>query len=212
MASPGGRFITLEGGEGAGKSTHIGLLANHLRGRGIDVLTTREPGGSPGAELIRKLLVEGPTDAWDGATEALLMFAARRDHLVRTVWPALARGQWVISDRFADSTRAYQGDGHGFDLAQIETLYRLAVGDFQPDLTLILDLPVEAGLARTHGRGGKENRYERLGTAFHQRVREGFQRIAAAEPARCVVVDADAPVEIVGARVRQAVAERLGVG
>jgi dTMP kinase len=207
-----GRFITLEGGEGAGKSTQIRFLAEHLRAKGIDVITTREPGGSPGAEAIRKLLVEGPADAWDGTTEALLMFAARRDHLVRTIRPALARGQWVISDRFADSTRAYQGAGHGFDRTLIETLYRVAVGDFVPDLTIILDLPVEIGLARAAARHGAENRYERLGSDFHQRVRDGFRRIAAAEPGRCVLVNADAPVDIVRDRVRQAVVDRLGAG
>ncbi|HJQ60712.1 MAG TPA: dTMP kinase [Vineibacter sp.] len=211
MADRAGKFITLEGGEGAGKSTHIRMLAERLRARGIDALTTREPGGSDGAELIRKLLVEGPPEAWDGATEALLMFAARRDHLVRTVWPALARGNWVISDRFADSTRAYQGAGHGFDLEKIEALYSLAVGDFKPDLTLVLDLPVEVGLARTHSRPGAENRYERLGPAFHQRVRDGFHRIAAAEPARCVLIDADAPVEVVEERIWQALTQRLGL-
>ncbi len=111
MRGAGARFITLEGGEGTGKSTHIGYLAEHLRGLGIDVVTTREPGGSSGAEMIRKLLVEGPSEAWDATAEALLMFAARRDLLVRTIWPALRQGQWVISDRFADSTRAYQGMG-----------------------------------------------------------------------------------------------------
>lgn len=211
MADRGGRFITLEGGEGAGKSTQIRMLAEHLRQRGIAVVTTREPGGSPGAELIRKLLVEGPADAWDGATEALLMFAARRDLLLRTVWPALQRGQWVISDRFADSTRAYQGYGHGFDLAQIEMLYRLAVGDFRPDLTLILDLPVETGLARAAARAGRENRFEGFGADFHRRVREGFRRIATAEPERCVLVDADAPVETVRQRIAETVADRLGV-
>jgi dTMP kinase len=205
-------FITFEGGEGAGKSTQIRLLAAHLRAKGVDVLTTREPGGSPGAEMIRRLLVEGAGDAWDGTTEALLMFAARRDHLVRTIRPALQRGRWVISDRFADSTRAYQGYGHGFDLVQIDVLYGLAVGDFRPDLTLILDLPVEVGLARTEARTGGENRYERLGAAFHQRVHDGFRDIAAAEPGRCRMVDADAPIDVVRERIRQAVADAFGVG
>lgn len=207
-----GKFITFEGGEGAGKSTQIRLLADYLRSRGMAVAVTREPGGSPGAEAIRKLLVEGATDAWDGTTEALLMFAARRDHLVRTIRPALQSGSWVISDRFADSTRAYQGDGHGFDLEQIEVLYRLAVGDFAPDLTIVLDLPVEAGLARATARNDTETRFERLGVAFHQRVRDGFLRIAAAAPQRCVVIDADAAIEAVQERVRQAVAARLGLG
>lgn len=192
-----GRFITLEGGEGAGKSTQIGLLAAFLRGQGREVVTSREPGGSPGAEMIRKLLVEGPTDAWDGPTEALLMFAARRDHLVRTVWPALERGAWVISDRFADSTRAYQGHGHGLPMDGIETLYRVAVGDFAPDLTLILDLPVDIGLARAAQRRGVETRFEGLGPTFHERVRSGFRAIAAAEPKRCALIDASGDVDAV---------------
>ena len=148
---PSGRFITLEGGEGAGKSTQIARLKAWLEGRGKTVVATREPGGSAGAEMIRKLLVEGPAERWDGQTEALLHFAARREHLRTTVWPALASGAWVVSDRFADSTRAYQGYGHGLDLATIERLYEVAVGDFRPDLTLILDLPIETGLPRGGG-------------------------------------------------------------
>ena len=121
--SASGRFITLEGGEGAGKSTQIARLADWLKARGHEVVSTREPGGAPGAEMIRKLLVEGPTERWDGTTEALLHFAARRDHLRSTVWPALERGAWVVSDRFADSTRAYQGFGHGLDLEALDRLY-----------------------------------------------------------------------------------------
>jgi dTMP kinase len=211
MRGAGTRFITLEGGEGSGKSTHIGYLAEYLRGLGIEVVTTREPGGSSGAEMIRKLLVEGPSEAWDATAEALLMFAARRDLLVRTIWPALRQGQWVISDRFADSTRAYQGHGRGLPLAEIETLYGLAVGDFAPDLTLILDLPVEIGLQRAATRAGAETRFERFGVDFHRRVREGFRQIAAAEPARCELIDADAPLDTVRTRVLQAVKDRLGV-
>lgn len=207
--SPRGRFITLEGGEGAGKSTQIGRLADFLRGRGIEVITSREPGGSPGAEMIRKLLVEGPADAWDGTTEALLMFAARRDHLVRTIWPALERGAWVISDRFADSTRAYQGHGHGFAAERIEALYKVAVGDFAPDLTLILDLPVETGLARAAARRGTENRFEGLGAAFHERVRSGFRAIAEAEPGRCALIDASGDVDAVQRAIERVVRQRL---
>lgn len=209
--SPRGRFITLEGGEGAGKSTQIGLLAAFLRGQGRQVVTSREPGGSPGAEMIRKLLVEGPADAWDGPTEALLMFAARRDHLVRTVWPALERGAWVICDRFADSTRAYQGHGHGFPLDRIESLYRVAVGDFAPDLTLILDLPVDVGLARAAGRRGVETRFEGLGQGFHERVRAGFRTIAAAEPRRCALIDASGDVDAVHRAIAHVARERLGL-
>jgi dTMP kinase len=205
------RFVTLEGGEGAGKSTQIARLAQALAAAGIAATTTREPGGSPGADAIRRLLVEGEPGRWDGETEALLHFAARRDHLVRTVWPALAGGRWVVCDRFADSTMAYQGYGHGLDRAIIDTLYRLAVGDFRPDLTLILDLPVEVGLRRAVSRGGAEDRYERMDRDFHERMRAGFLEIARREPGRCVVVDAARDVETVAAEIRAIVAGRLGV-
>jgi dTMP kinase len=189
-----GRFITFEGGEGAGKSTQLRLLADSLREEGLMVVMTREPGGSPGAEAIRALLVSGEVDRWDGVTEALLHFAARRDHLVRTIWPALERGHWVLCDRFADSTLAYQGFGHGLDPDVIASLYRVAVGHFAPDLTLILDMPVEKGLERAGIRagiqGGDEDRYERMGLGFHQRLRQGFLGIAASNPMRCAVIDA----------------------
>ena len=210
--SPGatGRFITLEGGEGAGKSTQIARLAAWLTGRGRDVVTTREPGGAPGAEMIRKLLVEGPTERWDGTTEALLHFAARRDHLRQTVWPALERGAWVLSDRFADSTRAYQGWGHGLDLDMLDRLYDVAVGAFHPDLTLILDLPVEMGLARAAQRRGAETRYESLPRDFHERVRKGFIAIAASDPARCAVIDASKDIDVIAAAIARSVTERLG--
>jgi dTMP kinase len=210
-ATAQGRFITLEGGEGAGKSTHIVRLKDWLEARGHAVLATREPGGSAGGEMVRKLLVEGPADRWDGVTEALLHFAARRDHLRATVWPALKRGMWVVSDRFADSTRAYQGCGHGLDFGMLDRLYDIAVGDFRPDLTLLLDLPVEVGLARAGHRRGSETRYESLPRAFHDRVRAGFLEIAKREPARCVVIDANRDVEQVAEDIAHCVAERLGV-
>jgi dTMP kinase len=205
-----GRFITLEGGEGAGKSTQIAKLKAWLESRGREVLATREPGGSPGAEAIRKLLVEGATDRWDGTTEALLHFAARRDHLRATVWPALKSGVWVLSDRFADSTRAYQGYGHGLDLAVLERLYELAVGSFRPDLTLVLDLPVEAGLARAAERRGAETRYESLPRDFHQRVREGFLEIAKRDPKRCAVIDAAKDIDTIAQAITRVVTDRLG--
>jgi dTMP kinase len=208
----GGRFITFEGGEGAGKSTQLALLAEALRGRGIAVLTTREPGGSPGAEQIRRLLVEGKTERWDAISEALLHYAARRDHLVRTVWPALADGRWVLSDRFADSTQAYQGSGHGLPARAIEQLYGMVVGRFAPDLTVMLDLPVEAGLARAAGRVGGEDRYERMGRDFHERLRQGFLDIARRHPQRCLVLSALDSIENVHAAVWQAVTGRLGLG
>jgi dTMP kinase len=210
-APPRGKFITLEGGEGAGKSTQIARLADALRKAGLTVRTTREPGGSPGAETIRKLLVEGEPGRWQPMTEALLHFAARKEHLEAVVLPALAAGEWVISDRFADSTLAYQGYGHRLGRAPIAALYHVAVGDFAPDLTLILDLPVEAGLARAGGRGHAEDRYERMDRAFHERVRTGFLEIARGDPGRCAVIDATGNLERVTALVFEAVATRLKV-
>ena len=204
-----GRFITIEGGEGAGKSTQIKLLAAWLQERGISVLATREPGGSPGAEAIRALLVEGDAGKWDGLTEALLHFAARRDHLVRTVWPALDRGDWVISDRFADSTKAYQGYGHGLDSQFIDRLYEMVVGAFKPDLTVILDLPVETGLERAARRAGQETRYESMDLDFHRRLRQGFLDIARADPARCAVIDAQGTTEAVQIAIRMAMIQRV---
>jgi dTMP kinase len=206
-----GRFITLEGGEGAGKSTQIARLKAWLEARGHRVLATREPGGSPGAEMIRKLLVEGPIERWDGSTEALLHFAARRDHLRSTIWPALKRGEWVLSDRFADSTLAYQGYGHGLDPAIFALLARIAMQDFRPHLTLILDLPIDVGLARAAKRRGLETRYESLPRDFHARVRTGFLEIAAREPERCVVINAAGELDAVAAAIAEAVSERLGV-
>ncbi|WP_439594901.1 dTMP kinase [Falsiroseomonas sp.] len=202
-----GRFITLEGGEGAGKSTQARRLAAHLAARGLPVLLTREPGGAPGAEAMRRLLLGG--QGLDPVAEALLVFAARRDHLITTIRPALAAGLWVISDRFADSTRAYQGHGQGVAQAAIAQLAAVALEGFAPDLTLVLDLPVETGMARARGRGVAADRYERLDTAFHQRIRDGFLAIAAAEPARCALVDATAGVEVVAASIAALVDARL---
>lgn len=205
-----GRFITLEGGEGAGKSTQILRLRTFLEERGRKVLTTREPGGAPGAEMVRKLLVEGPAERWDGITEALLHFAARREHLRSTVWPALERGDWVVSDRFADSTVAYQGYGHGIDRKLLAELYAIAVGDFRPDLTLILDLPIEVGLSRAAARRGNETRYESLPRDFHERVHRGFHEIAIANPGRCVTIDASGSIDQTAAAIAAAAVERLG--
>ena len=206
-----GRFITLEGGEGAGKSTQVRLLAENLRGLGLVVVTTREPGGSPGAEQIRRLLVEGEPGRWDATTETLLHYAARRDHLRNTVWPALNEGAWVISDRFADSTTAYQGYGHGLSRDVIDGFYAAVVGDFVPDLTLILDLPVAVGLQRAMGRGGGEDRYERMRVDFHERLRRGFLDIARADPERCAVIDATQEPEQVHAAILTTVRARLAV-
>ena len=205
-----GKFITLEGGEGAGKSTQIARLGEWLGQRGRETVITREPGGSPGAEMVRKLLVEGPSDRWDGPTEALLHFAARRDHLRVTVWPALRRGAWVISDRFADSTVAYQGYGHGVDRGLLNRLYNIAVGDFVPDLTIVLDIPVDAGLARAAARRGAETRYEAMPIEFHRRVHAGFLEIAAANATRCAVIDATQSIDSIAQAIERVVQQRLG--
>jgi len=210
QSAPPGRFITLEGGEGGGKSTQVFRLVERMRRAGIQAECTREPGGAEGAEMIRKLLVEGGTGRWDAETELLLHFAARRDHLRRTVWPTLKRGMWVVSDRFADSTMAYQGYGQGLGREAVDTLYRLAVGDFHPDLTLILDLPVATGLERAAQRG-EENRYERMGKDFHQRLRDGFIEIARREPKRCILIDATQPVDAVTDAIVAAVRDKFKI-
>lgn len=204
-----GRFITLEGGEGAGKTTQIRRLAEWLQSRGRAVAVTREPGGSPGAEAIRALLVTGATDRWDPTTEALLLAAARRDHVLRTIRPALSRGDWVVSDRFADSTRAYQGTGLGVPDDAIEATIALATDGLQPDLTIILDLPVADGMSRAAARPETAQRYERMSIAMHDRIRDRFLAIAAAEPARCVVLDARGDATTVAARIAALVEARL---
>ena len=205
-----GRFITFEGGEGAGKSTQLARLAERLREQGLEVVATREPGGSPGAEAIRELVLNGAADRWSAVTETLLMYAARRDHVERVIAPALARGAWVVCDRFADSTRAYQGAAGGTDPALIAALETQVLGEARPDLTLVFDLPPEAGLARAQARGG-EMRFESKGLAFHQKLRDGFLAIARAEPDRCAVIDAAAPIEAVGQAVWAVVRARLGL-
>ena len=206
-----GKFITLEGGEGAGKSTQALRLAAHLERAGHTVCITREPGGAPGAEAIRELLVTGDPGRWDAAAETLLHYAARRSHLTDTIRPALARGEWVVCDRFSDSTLAYQGYVGGVDKGFISEIYARVVGDLTPDLTLILDLPPEAGLARAQARGEGEDRYERMGLDFHRRLRAAFLEIAAEEPERCMVVDADGDIEAVAARINSAIEDRLEI-
>lgn len=206
-----GLFVTLEGGEGAGKSTHARRLCARLRAEGVAVVQTREPGGSPEAEAIRALLVTGEVNRWSANAEVLLNYAARDQHLAMTIRPALADGQWVVSDRFSDSTRAYQGAGGGADMALIEHLERVVVGDTRPDLTIVFDLDPDLGLKRAGKReeGRDEHRFERKGLAFHKRLRAAFLEIAEADAARCVVVDATAPVDEVAEAVWQAVASRL---
>ena len=215
MGAARARFITFEGGEGGGKSTQVGRLAEDLRGLGIDVLATREPGGSPAAEEIRALLVSGAVERWDPLSETVLHYVARRDHLRSSVLPALASGRWVVSDRYADSTMAYQGFGHRLGAEAIRRVHELVLSDLDPasttpDLTLILDLPAEMGLARAGARpAGGEARYETMTVAFHERLRHGFLEIAAEEPQRCIVVDASQAVDQVAADVRAAVASRF---
>ena len=204
-----GRFITFEGGEGAGKSTQVKRLAERLAVGGREVITTREPGGSPGAESIRDLVLRGDADRWSPVTETLLMYAARRDHVERVIRPALARGAWVVCDRFADSTRAYQGAAGGTDPALIAALETYILEDVRPDLTLVFDLSPQTGLARAHARAGAEMRFESKGMAFHERLRDGFRAIAAAEPDRCAVIDAEAAMDAVEAAVWSAVEGRL---
>lgn len=211
MPAARGRFITIEGGEGAGKSTQVDLLVAALDRAGIAAQCTREPGGSEGAEAIRRLLLEGADERWDAIAETLLFYAARREHVTRLITPALDQGIWVVCDRFADSTIAYQGYGRGLPLAELQALHRFALGDFAPDLTLILDLPVAEGLARAARRSGNADRFERLDQAFHERLRQGFHQIAAADPQRCIVIDASADAESVHRAVLGAVVERLGV-
>ncbi len=204
-----GRFISFEGGEGAGKSTQSHLLCRRLEAFGIETLATREPGGSPGAEEIRVLSVSGQIERWDPLTEALLHNAARHDHVQRTILPALERGTWVITDRFLDSTMAYQGYGQGVDLDNLSRLGELAVGAAMPDLTLILDLPVADGFARTKRRADATSRYEQMDRAMHERLRQGFLSIAESDAARCRVIDASPSADSVHEAVWQSVHERF---
>lgn len=203
----GAPFITLEGGEGAGKSTQARLLAEALATAGKPVLRTREPGGAPGAEALRGLLLGGGV-AWSPLAETLLHCAARAEHLERTIRPALVAGMWVVCDRFADSTMAYQGYGQGADRATIATVTGLL--GRAPDLTLVLDVSVATSLARLGARGDPADRYERLGEGFFARIRDGFRTIAAAEPERCVLIDAEAGEERVAAAIWRAVIARFG--
>lgn len=207
-----GRFITLEGGEGAGKSTQARRLARHLESRGLSVVVTREPGGSPGAEIIRHVILSGAAEPFGADAEAMLFAAARRDHLRATIVPALSRGDWVISDRFADSTRVYQGVAGKVDPAFILALERITVGSDRPDLTLILDLPAKVGLARAAGRGEGADRFEKETLAYHARLRQGFRALARSEPERCRLIDASADGETVAAAIRDAVDQHFGLG
>lgn len=207
-----GRFITFEGGEGTGKSTQVRLLAQHLTKHGADVIQTREPGGSPSAEEIRNLLVTGAADRWSPLAETLLFYAARVEHWRQVIEPALARGAHIVCDRFADSTMAYQCYAGGLDRRLVDELHRLTMSGAEPDLTLILDMPVDEGLKRAAARHDDETRFERKGREFHDRLRKGFLEIARLAPQRCVVVDGSRGIEEVHAAVRAAVSARLGLG
>ena len=194
-----GLFITFEGGEGSGKSTQIRRLSARLEAAGRDLLVTREPGGTPEAEAVRALLVSGDVARWTAKSEALLNYAAREQHLAQVIRPALAAGRTVLCDRFMDSTRAYQGYAGGCDLSFIDALEKAIVGPTRPDLTLVFDIDPAVGLARAKSRGDAvaEDRYERKGLAFHQKLREGFLDILRREPKRCRLVDASQDVESV---------------
>lgn len=201
-------FITLEGGEGAGKTTQARLLAEALAARGVPVLRTREPGGAPGAELLRELLLGGTVD-WSAPAETLLHFAARAEHVETTIRPALAGGTWVVCDRFYDSTMAYQGYGQGADRAMIAALTRLL--GIVPDLTLVLDVADAVAAERQVRRGVEPDRYERLDALFHARVRQGFRDIAAASPERCELIAADGTEAEVHAAIMATLRRRLAV-
>lgn len=206
-----GRFITLEGGEGGGKSTQIKRLVAALKAKGIAALATREPGGSPGAEEIRALLVNGAPGRWDALTETLLVYAARADHVGRTIGPALLAEKWVICDRFADSTYAYQGAGRGLARETIRRIDSVVLDDFKPDFTLILDIDVETGLKRAGVRGDTESRFENFDRDFHERLRQAFIEIGKRHPDRCVLIDAAQSEDAVAAAIWAAVARRFGL-
>lgn len=206
-----GRFITFEGGDGAGKTTQIRRLGDFLRASGFDVVLTREPGGSPGGENIRRLLIEGAAGRWDALTETLLHLAARREHVVRTIQPALDAGRWVISDRFADSTIAYQGCAQNVGVDRVRDLNAAVLGTLRPDLTLILDLPPEIALARMQARGTPANRYDAMDRDFHRRLRDAFTAIAAVEPGRCALIDAAAPEDVVADQIARVVGARFNL-
>lgn len=214
-----GIFITLEGGEGTGKSTQVKLLHQALSASGVDAVMTREPGGTDQAERIRNLLIQRDAGNFDPLTEALLMMSARREHLVNKIWPSIDKGQWVISDRFADSTRAFQGYGMGLDQAAIEKIYELIAGNFHPDLTFIFDIDPALGLSRSNKQlaatsnktESTEDRYERMGLPFHTRLRAGFLDIAKKYPNRCVIIDATQDIQTIHRQILKVIENRFGV-
>ena len=210
------RFVTIEGGDGSGKSRHIRLLGEHLGSRGVSPLITREPGDTPMGKELRRLLVEGGPDSLSDETELFLILADRAQHVREVVRPAFEQGRLVVSDRYADSTLAYQGYGRGMDLDLLRRLNLVATGGTMPELTIILDCPVDVALARAAERldrqAVREDRFEAEGAAFHRRVREGFLELAEAEPSRCVVVPTDGPVMAAQEQMRRIIDERLHAG
>lgn len=212
-----GKFITFEGGEGTGKSTQINLLSEYLQQKGEDVITSKEPGGTEVGQDIRKLLVCGDKDKFDAVAEALLYFADRHIHLTKKIWPAMEKGTIVLSDRFADSTFAYQYYGYNKRVSKetLDNLYKIAVGDFKPDLTIILDIDPKIGLARSFNKAKtmeiKELRFEGRELEFHDNLREGFLEIARVEPDRCVVLDANKSIEELHKDIIKVINDRLGL-
>ncbi len=206
-----GRFITFEGGEGSGKSTHAAMLAHRLKSLGIGVVLTREPGGSPGAEIIRHILLSGLAKPLGAETETILFAAARDDHVRSTIRPAIEQGQWVICDRFIDSTRVYQGSLGLVDPRLILGLERVTVGNMLPDLTFILDVPATVGLARATTRRGKASadRFEGEALEFHEGLRKAYRALAEQEPKRCILVDGRAPRDVVSERIWSIVSSQL---
>ena len=209
--SQANRMIVIDGIDGSGKGVQSRLLLKSFQAMGAPAILTREPGGSPAAETIRELLVHGDPEKWDAMTELLLMYAARRAHLRDTIWPALERGEWVISDRYADSSRAFQGIAGNLGLDTVESIHRQVVGDFEPALVIILDLPHQAALARTRKRGAGEDRFEKKGDAYHARVRDAFLQIAATAPGRYRVIEAGGEIERVHADIIATVNRQFAV-
>jgi dTMP kinase len=204
-----GKFITLEGGEGTGKSTQVKELVAFLKSRNVEAVATREIGGTPGAEEIRSLWLDKSEGNWDPVTELLLTMAARREHLVLRVWPALEKGLWVVSDRFVDSARVYQGIGLQLGVEKVDAIYAQVAGTFWPDLTLLLDAPVDVSLERMAARNGQDDRYQRKNKAFHEKLRAGFLDLAKKEPQRISLVDASLDMASVALAIQKAVVQHF---